>query len=74
MEPMVIFSAGLVIYCSYVSLADALRDMRQGNATAKKRAATKRKRLVAGRHTIFSVPRRGDGGVARWPRPLTGSF
>ena len=29
MEPLVIFGAGLVIYCGFIALFDAVRDSRQ---------------------------------------------
>ena len=34
MEPMVVFSAGLVAYCTYRALLDALRDLR-GDGTGE---------------------------------------
>lgn len=73
MEPMVIFSAGLVIYCGILALADALRDMRRG-AFKGKSGARGRSPVDSGkRRVIFSARRRGGAGGAHWPRPLAGS-
>ena len=72
MEPMVIFSAGLVVFCGYIALVDAARD-RQGRVIAKKEASQKRQARAVRRRLIFSTPRREGGGGARWQGPLTGS-
>ncbi len=73
MEPMVIFGAALVVYCGYIALADALRDLRRGRPTASGETAAIRRRRPAVRRPIFSASRRAGGGVARWQGPLTGS-
>ena len=73
MEPMVIFSAGLVVYCGYIALIDAARDLRLGKVISKKEAAEKRRIRTVRRRLIFSARRREGGAGARWPRPLTGS-
>jgi hypothetical protein len=70
---MVIFSAGLVIFCGYIALVDAVYDWQSGRVIAKKEIAGKRKIRTAGRRVIFSVPRREGGVGKRWPKPLTGS-
>lgn len=72
MEPMVLFSAGLVVFCGYIAIVDAVSD-RQGRVIAKKEAAEKHRARPARRSLIFSAPRREGGGGARWPGPLTGS-
>lgn len=73
MEPMVIFSAGLVVFCGYIALVDAIHDRQISRVVAKKEAAGKRRIRTKGRRLIFSVPRREGGGGGRLPGPLTGS-
>jgi hypothetical protein len=73
MEPMVIFSAGLVVYCGYIALLDALHDRQGGKIIAKNEAVEKRQFRAVRQRLIFSVQRREGGGGKRWPGPLTGS-
>ncbi len=74
MEPMVVFGAFLVVFCGYVALMDALRDLGRGRAAVVAReAAAMRRRRHAVRRPIFSASHRGGGGVARWQAPLRGS-
>jgi hypothetical protein len=73
MEPMVIFSAGLVLFCSYITLVDAARDRQRAKTITKKEEAEKRRPRHVRRRFIFSAPSREGGGDARWPGPLTGS-
>ena len=73
MEPMVIFSAGLVVFCGYIALVDAVRDRQRAKVITKKEAVGKRRCRTVRRRLIFSAPRREGGGGARWPGPLTGS-
>ena len=71
MEPLVVFSAGLVIYCGVLTMYDELRTWR---SHARKQPVKKelQTRLPA-RADLFSVPGRGGGGGGRWPTPLGGS-
>lgn len=47
MEPLVIFGAGLVIYCGYLSLLDSSRSWQAWRLeTAAKRAPAKKRRAV----------------------------
>ncbi len=71
MEPMVIFGAGLVVYCGYLSLQDALRDW-QRERGGKCAAGAKKASHAARRPAIFSAPGRGGAGVARWQAPSGG--
>ncbi len=74
MEPMVIFSAGLVVFCGYIALMDAAHDQRRSRAAiAKKEAAEKRRIRKVRQRLIFSAPHREGGAGERWPGPLTGS-
>ncbi|HTP66536.1 MAG TPA: hypothetical protein VMJ66_14175 [Geobacteraceae bacterium] len=73
MEPMVIFGAGLVIYCGYIAVVDAVSDLQRGKAIVAKEAVEKRRVRAVGRRLIFSASRRAGGADARWRGPLTGS-
>ncbi len=74
MEPMVIFSAGLVVFCGYIALVDAVNDLKRGKAAVKKGTMEKRRCRAGMRRPIFSAHRREDGADARWQGPLAGSF
>jgi hypothetical protein len=73
MEPMVIFSAGLVVFCGYIALVDAVNDWHGGRVAAKKENGGKRQIRTVRRRLTFSAQRRAGGGGRHWPRPLTGS-
>ena len=73
MEPMVIFSAGLVVFCGYIALVDAARDRRRAKVITKKEAAGKRRIRTVRLRLIYSAPHQEGGGGARWPGPLSGS-
>ena len=73
MEPMVIFSAGLVVFCGYIALVDAARDRQRAKVINKNEGEGKCRVSQVKRHLIFSAPRREGGGGARWTGPLTGS-
>lgn len=50
MEPLVIFGAGLVIYCGYLALLDSSKTWRAWRLeTAAKRAPAKKRRVVPAR-------------------------
>lgn len=71
MEPIVVFGAGLVLYCGFLAVVDAARDAGRGRAKA---AIPSRNRLrPALRRSSCAVPGRADGGGVRWPAPLRGS-
>ncbi|RQW85158.1 MAG: hypothetical protein EHM79_12400 [Geobacter sp.] len=50
MEPLVIFSAGLVVYCGYLAILDSTKTWRVScMETATKRAPAKKRHAVSGR-------------------------
>jgi len=50
MEPLVIFGAGLVVYCGYLAMLDSTKAWRTCRMeTAAKRASTKKQRVISGR-------------------------
>jgi hypothetical protein len=71
MEPMVIFSAGLVLYCGWIALVEAIRDGEQ--AQVKHAVKAKRRGRSPGEQAISAASRREGGAAARWPRPLADS-
>ena len=73
MEPMVIFSAGLVVYCGYLALIDAIRDGERDKETAQDAAKESGAVPAARSGATSATSRRAGGAAARWPRPLTGS-
>ncbi len=73
MEPIVIFSAGLVVFCGYIALVDAVNDMKRSRAAVKKGAVEKRRLRAGMRRPIFSAHRREGGAGVRWRGPLAGS-
>jgi len=59
MEPLVIFGAGLVIYCGYLAMLDSTKAWRTCRMeAAAKRASTKKQGVIPGRRSR--------------PRPATG--
>ncbi len=68
MEPIVVFAAGLVLYCGWLTLLDELREWRRSRFVRKVKKAFARKQFKAA--TVC----RGGGGAAHWPVPLKGSF
>ena len=71
MEPIVIFAAGVVLYCGWLSLRDDLRGWRRSRFARKvKEGAAVRQQLGRLRGAASG---RGGGAVARWPVPLKGS-
>ncbi len=73
MELIVIFSAGLVVFCGYIALVDAVNDLKRGKAAVTQKLTEKRRHRARTRRPIFSAHRRGGGGVARWQAPLRDS-
>ena len=78
MEAMVIFAAGLVVYCGWLALLDTARDKGLGRArgvvktvdgstSALERGSLKRRRALCG------ASRPEGGAAARWPAPAKGS-
>jgi hypothetical protein len=72
MEPIVIFTAGVVLYCGWLTLQDELREWRRS------RFARKMKKVVASRQQRLGRFRavaagRANGVAAHWPMPVKGS-
>jgi hypothetical protein len=72
MEPIVIFAAGVVFYCGWLTVRDDLREWRRS------RFARKMKKVVASRQQRLGRLRaaaagRADGVAAHWPMPAKGS-
>ena len=61
MEPLVIFGAGLVMYCGYLAILDEMRDLAFLRECLKNKMARKRKLLKASK-------------VSRTNRPLSMRF
>jgi hypothetical protein len=55
MEPMVVFSAGLVVYCSYRALVDAFHDLRREQVGESLKAAIRRVRARRKNATLAAV-------------------
>ena len=72
MEPLVVFSVGLVVYCGYLSLLDAVRD-RERSCAGKTEKAKEKKLYPAPGRAIFSGRDRGDGADAHWTGLAKGS-
>ncbi len=74
MEPLVIFGAGLVAYCGYLSLIDAFRDREREQGLAKRdEIPGERQADVKPAAVTFSGHGRGDGADRRWTRLARGS-
>ena len=73
MEAIVIFSAGLVVFCGYIALVDAVRDWQHGRAQMKHASKEKEPARLARGNVISATLRREGGGGGHWPRPLAGS-
>ena len=72
MEPLVVFSVGLVVYCGYMSFLDAVRDRERSCAGKTEKAKEKSLCPEPGR-AIFSGRGQGDGADAHWTRLAKGS-
>jgi hypothetical protein len=73
MEPMVIFSAGMAMYCGYIALVDAVRDRQSGKVKAERPDRETRRTRATRKRVISAAAGREGGGGGHWPRPLTGS-
>jgi hypothetical protein len=76
MEPMVIFSVGVVVYCGFLTLADMLRDMERERRRAVRAVRLARIKAYHGKSrtaATLSTRNRGDAGGAHWPALLKGS-
>ena len=74
MEPIVLFGAGVVLYCGYISLNDFLDDIRGRKATPSQASLPVHTVINPRQKVPSSTAGQGDGVAARWPAPLAGSF
>jgi hypothetical protein len=72
MEPLVIFGAGLVIYCGFIALCDAMRDFRQKPDPGTEKAPATAK-VYQFRKSRPAAAGRGGGAAARWRAPKASS-
>ena len=72
MEPMVIFSVGLVVYCGYLACLDSFRD-RERSGVRKTEAVGQKKLCPAPERVIFSSRGREDGAGTHFPGLVKGS-
>jgi hypothetical protein len=72
MEPLVIFDAGLVIYCGFIALFDSVRDFRQQPDPGEQKAPAKA-RVYQFRKSPPAAAGRGGGAAARWRVPKASS-
>ncbi len=73
MEPLVIFGAGLVIYCGFIALYDTGRDFRQKPDPAKEKAPARAKVYQFRKKATPAAAGRGGGAAARWRAPRASS-
>lgn len=73
MEPMVVFSVALVIYCGWLSWLDALRDRQQRRAPRIVKVRQRKLSPAPGGAIPSSGRGRGDGGGGHWPALAKGS-
>ncbi len=74
MEPLVIFGAGLVIYCGFIALFDTVRDFRQKPDPAKEKCPARAKVYqFRKRSAPPAAAGREDGAAARWRAPRASS-
>ena len=77
MEPMVVFSAGLVLYCGYIFIKETFSDFQRYRSKAVNAAGEKRSvtpvAQPAKRRAVSAGSRRAGGEAAHWQLPLKGS-
>ncbi len=73
MEPLVIFGAGLVIYCGFITLYDTARDFRQKPDPAKEKAPARARVYQFRKKSLPAAAGRGGGAAARWRVPRASS-
>lgn len=66
MEPLVIFGAGLVIYCGFIALYDTVRDFRQKPDPAREKAPARAKVYQFRKKSTPAAAGRGGGAAAHW--------
>ena len=73
MEPIVVFSVGLVLYCGYLTIVDILGDRVRCRVKRGGKLAAKAGRKRKGALIVSSDSDRADGGGGHWPALLKGS-
>jgi hypothetical protein len=74
MEPMVIFSVALIVYCGYLAVLDAFRDREREQGRVRKPGTVKRERpCPEPARVIFSGRGQGDDAGRHWPGLAKGS-
>lgn len=73
MEPLVVFGAGLVIYCAFIALYDAARDVRQKPDPGTEKCPAKAKVYQFRKKSSPAVAGRGGGAAAHWRAPRASS-
>jgi hypothetical protein len=74
MEPMVIFVAGLVVYCGWLALLDMARGRARGVVKTVDRSTSALERGSLKRRRALCAAARPEGDAAgRWPAPVKGS-
>jgi hypothetical protein len=72
MEPIVMFSVGLVVYCGYLSFLDTFRN-RERKRVIREEAVKIKKPCPEPARVTFSGRGRGGGAGAHWPGLAKGS-
>ncbi len=62
MEPLVIFGAGLVVYCGYLTIMDEIRAWKKGEA--RQRISVRKTTVKTARHAALPLFERGRKNVA----------
>lgn len=74
MEPIVIFSVGLVAYCGYLTFMDELRDWQKARVPKTRKVRRNSTIILPGKTPVSSSGRCREGGAgAHWPALLKGS-
>ncbi len=78
MEPIVIFAAGLVVYCGWLALLATARDKGRGRVngvvkTVDRSTSALERGSLNRRRALCAAARPGGGGAGRWPARVKGS-
>jgi len=73
MEPIVVFGAGLVLYCGYVAAVDTWRDWRRSRVKVRATVKAAVKASSHQRRALCAAAGRAGAAAARWQVPAKGS-
>lgn len=73
MEPIVVFGAGLVLYCGYVAAVDSWRDWRRGRVKVRATVKAAVRASSQRRRSFCTATGRAGAAAARWQVPAKGS-